>query len=312
MHLILVDPTTMVMRIIYQSTLHSKFFLYRERNQPICIANMASKNEKIVVAFDLYGTILSTGSITRELSKQLNISEDKANEIATLARRYQLEYSWRLTSMSMILSFVPLSHRLTISKEKYKPFSEITLNSVHQALLELSISSPSDKSKLSTFNDSILKAYDSLSIFPDAKSALELLPSKKNVESYIFSNGTKAMLQSSIHESDDLKHFANLFKGIVSVEKTQVFKPAPEVYHRLVKLVGKNWENKEDVAKVWLISGNPFDVVGAKSVGMKACWVDRSGNGWTDRLMGDEEDFKPDLIVKGVKDAVEGVAGWYN
>jgi len=163
---------------------------------------------------------------------------------------------------------------------------------------------------LSTFNDSILGAYNSLSIFPDAKLALEALPSKKNIESYIFSNGTNSMLKSSIHESDDLKPFASVFKDIISVESTQIFKPAPGVYHHLVKAVGKNWESKEEVGKVWLVSGNPFDVVGARNIGMKTCWVDRSGNGWTDRLMGEDEEFKPDLIVTGVKDAVEGVAGW--
>jgi 2-haloacid dehalogenase len=210
------------------------------------------------------------------------------------------------------LEFCPLKVPANDTVEKYKPFSEITLNSIHQALLELSISTPTEESKLSAFDNSILDAYNSLTIFPDAKSALELLPSKKNLESYIFSNGTKAMLQSSIHESDDLKPFANLFNGIVSVEETQVFKPAPDVYRHLVKSVGKKWESNDEVAKVWLVSGNPFDVVGAKSVGMKACWVDRGGNGWTDRLMGDDEEFKPDLIVKGVKDAVEGISGWYN
>ena len=120
------------------------------------------------------------------------------------------------------------------------------------------------------------------------------------------------MLQSSIHESDDLKPFAHLFAGTISVESMEAFKPAPDVYQHLVNSVGKNWERKEEVAKVWLVSGNPFDVVGAKSNGMKACWVDRAGKGWQDRLYGDDEEFKPDLIVTGVADAVKGIAGWHN
>lgn len=118
------------------------------------------------------------------------------------------------------------------------------------------------------------------------------------------------MLQSSIHESEDLAPFANLFTGIISVEETRVFKPAPDVYQHLLKSVGKDWGNKEEVAKVWLVSSNPFDVVGAKSEGMRVCWIDRVGKGWTENLFGEEEEFKPDLIVFGVKDAVEGVAGW--
>ena len=61
---------------------------------------MATSAEKTVIAFDLYGTILSTASIAKELSHQLHISDDKSNEVASLARRYQLEYTWRFTSMS--------------------------------------------------------------------------------------------------------------------------------------------------------------------------------------------------------------------
>jgi 2-haloacid dehalogenase len=52
---------------------------------------------KIVVAFDLYGTLLSTASIARELAA--HAGEDRANSIAALWRRYQLEYTWRMNSM---------------------------------------------------------------------------------------------------------------------------------------------------------------------------------------------------------------------
>jgi 2-haloacid dehalogenase len=52
---------------------------------------------RTVIAFDLYGTILSTGSISAELAKIYG--EDKAQLIAPLARRYQLESTWRANSM---------------------------------------------------------------------------------------------------------------------------------------------------------------------------------------------------------------------
>jgi len=54
---------------------------------------------KIVVAFDLYGTLLSTESIAKELAA--HFGEDKATSIAAVWRKYQLEYTWRLNSMSM-------------------------------------------------------------------------------------------------------------------------------------------------------------------------------------------------------------------
>lgn len=52
---------------------------------------------KIVIAFDLYGTLLSTESIAKELAKLFG--DDKAQLLAAAWRRYQLEYTWRLNSM---------------------------------------------------------------------------------------------------------------------------------------------------------------------------------------------------------------------
>ena len=53
--------------------------------------------EKTVVAFDLYGTLLSTESIANQLANHFGATEAQA--ISALWRRYQLEYTWRLNSM---------------------------------------------------------------------------------------------------------------------------------------------------------------------------------------------------------------------
>lgn len=52
---------------------------------------------KTIVAFDLYGTLLSTESIAEQLEK--HFGADTAQSISALWRRYQLEYTWRLNSM---------------------------------------------------------------------------------------------------------------------------------------------------------------------------------------------------------------------
>jgi 2-haloacid dehalogenase len=67
--------------------------------------------------------------------------------------------------------------------------------------------------------------------------------------------------------------------------------------------------------KIWLVSGNPFDVVGARSVGMRAAWVDRGGRGWCDGLGGLLDDgngkgLGPIIIVGGVDEAVKGIESW--
>lgn len=39
------------------------------------------------------------------------------------------------------------------------------------------------------------------------------------------------------------------------------------------------------MSEIFLVSGNPFDVVGGRSVGMNAIWVDRAGKGWQDSMV---------------------------
>lgn len=51
---------------------------------------MAS-DKQIVLAFDAYGTLLSTESITKRLAE--HIDEETAGKVAQQWRRYQLEYT---------------------------------------------------------------------------------------------------------------------------------------------------------------------------------------------------------------------------
>ena len=89
------------------------------------------------------------------------------------------------------------------------------------------------------------------------------------------------------------------------MEEMQRFKPDPEVYYHLARKVGKA-TTKEGMGSMWLVSGNPFDVVGAKAVGMRACWVNRPGKEWVDGLI-EGEDGRPDLVVKRLGEVVDGV-----
>jgi len=59
-------------------------------------------SNKTVIAFDLYGTLLSTESIAQELAKYLG--DDCSKQLASQWRRYQLEYTWRLNSMGSVPS----------------------------------------------------------------------------------------------------------------------------------------------------------------------------------------------------------------
>ena len=152
----------------------------------------------------------------------------------------------------------------------------------------------------------MMKAYDSLSTFPDVQPMLEKLKETKDIKRVIFSNGTHEMVSSSVKNPPDLSPYADMFDEIVSCEATRKFKPAPETYHHLAEKVGKDVDNKEQMGEVWLVSGNPFDVVGGRAVGMNAIWVDRAGNGWQDAMAPGQWN-EPTEIVKSLDQVVDVV-----
>lgn len=120
------------------------------------------------------------------------------------------------------------------------------------------------------------------------------------------------MVSSSVNQSSSLSPFKGVFKDLITVEDVRRFKPDPKVYEYLVTKVGKRTEEKGDV---WLVSGNPFDVVGARAYGIQACWISRVGyhgaSGWNDRL-GEAVagGVCPTVIAEGVDDAVKKIVEW--
>ncbi|KAL6720973.1 hypothetical protein ACLMJK_000073 [Lecanora helva] len=241
-----------------------------------------SQSKEITLAFDLYGTILSTESIAKELTT--HFGDEIATNLVTLWRRYQLEYTWRLNSMN-----------------KYEPFSLVTRKALRNASQELGFT------LTESYADSLMVLYDSLSPFPDATEALSKLHQQVSCKAVVFSNGTYSMLSNSVHRSPGLKPHANVFEDIITVDGVQKFKPHPDVYYFLADRVGL-LNTKEAMGSIWLVSGNPFDVAGAKAVGMKAIWVDRAGKGWMDQL-NQMPEGQPDLIVKDLTEVAKYFAG---
>ena len=158
--------------------------------------------------------------------------------------------------------------------ERYEDFQEVTKRSLRHTLAEHELE------MTSTNIDKIMQAYDNLSTFEDVVPALQKLGATKDVECVVFSNGTPTMIKSSVNNSSDLSPVSGIFSHLVSVDHIRSFKPAPAVYRHLIECVGMVGRE----SSVWLVSGNPFDVVGARAIGLNAAWVDRAGNGWQDRL----------------------------
>ena len=73
----------------------------------------------------------------------------------------------------------------------------------------------------------------------------------------------------------------------------ETFKPNPDVYRYFMKEAG-------DSNDAWLISGNPFDVIGAVTAGMKSAWVKRS-----DRAVFDPWGIEPTVTVATLRELCE-------
>ncbi|KAI1435812.1 haloacid dehalogenase [Xylaria sp. CBS 124048] len=235
---------------------------------------------RIVIAFDLYGTLLCTESIAHELAKIYG--EDMAASLAAAWRRHQLEYTWRMNSMG-----------------QYKPFDQITRNALSHALAE------HDQTLTSDNTTTLMHSYDSLHVFPEIPKAMQIVKKPDEpvvVVPYIFSNGTESMIANSVQASPELAPYADIFHSFITVDDVKCYKPDPRTYAHLIE----RSKAQDCESHVWVVSANAFDIVGARTAGLKAAFIDRAGKGWVDRLLDEQsEDNIPSLISSSVKEAIE-------
>ncbi len=76
---------------------------------------------------------------------------------------------------------------------------------------------------------------------------------------------------------------------VISVEAVGTYKRAPAVYDHLVKRGGTGR------AQTWLVSGNAWDVMGARSTGLRAAWLRRDPGKPFDAW-----DEAPDLVAESL------------
>lgn len=217
------------------------------------------------LAFDMYGTLVDPVRIWKKLEQYLAAD---AVRVAEVWRQKQLEYTFRLTAM-----------------EIYEDFAAVTRKALDYALATAGQSlSPEQK-------DALMARYNDLERFPDVEPGLQRLQQAGH-PMIVFSNGSPAML-TAIMEAANLTPY---FSGFVSVDEVRVFKPSPQVYQLAANRLGR------PIGEVRLISSNPFDVVGANAVGMRAAWIDRSG-GLFDTL-----GPRPDLVVASLTELADALA----
>ena len=195
----------------------------------------------MTLAFDVYGTLINTHGVIDKLETMLSSSVN-ASEFSQTWRDKQLEYSFRRGLM-----------------RAYAPFSVCTKDALNYTASYYEVSlSDSEKSTL-------LACYAQLPAFDDVAATLLSL-SQKGFKLLAFSNGTEDAVEGLLQNAG----IRDLFVGVVSVDDLQTFKPNPDVYHYFTQKAGSI------ASQTWLVSSNPFDVIGAVSAGLNAAWVQRS------------------------------------
>jgi 2-haloacid dehalogenase len=191
------------------------------------------------LAFDVYGTLINTHGVVAALEELVG---DKAQVFSNTWRDKQLEYSFRKALM-----------------QNYETFAVCTRQALDYTCIyhgtNLSVEQKHE----------LLSLYRVLPAFADVKEGLVQL-NAAGFRLYAFSNGATDALEMLLSHAG----IRNLFLGVISVDDIKSFKPNPGVYSHFLR------QAKATGGSAWLISSNPFDVLGALSAGMKSAWVQRS------------------------------------
>lgn len=192
----------------------------------------------LTLAFDVYGTLIDTHGVVQQLETMIG---SQARQFSQCWRDKQLEYSFRRGLM-----------------QSYQPFSVCTRQALEYTDQLLNTGLNSSQQQL------LLASYASLPAFADASTALQQLQTA-GLRLYAFSNGQQAAVEQLLSQAGLREYFA----GIISVDDVQSFKPDPAVYQHFLQQTDSQSES------TWLISSNPFDVIGAASHGWQTAWIQR-------------------------------------
>ncbi len=218
-----------------------------------------------VLGFDVYGTLVDPFGMEKQLVARFG---EHGPAICALWRQKQLEYSFRRGLM-----------------RRYEDFNACTMRALEFAAkayqVELSAAA----------HQQLLTDYLNLPAFPDVLPALETLK-ESGFRLLAFSNGVEESLRTLLGNAGVL----SCFDGVVSVDDIKTFKPDPEVYTYLVNRGGRTRED------TWLVSSNPFDVIGAKAAHVRAVWVRRNSGAQFDPW-----EFEPDVVIGSLLELTTGL-----
>lgn len=212
------------------------------------------------LGFDIYGTLVDPLRMNERLRP---LAGERADRFSELWREKQIEYTFRRGLM-----------------RSYADFGVCTRQALAFAARAVGV-------QLSEENEQrLIEEYQNLPPFPDVAPGMEALRSQGHAM-VAFSNGVEATARTLLQRAGVLSYLDD----VVSVDDVKTFKPDPEVYRYLARRL------QRPVDEVWLISSNPFDVIGAKAAGLKAAWVRRKPE-----AVFDPWGIEPDMVVPDIEE----------
>ncbi len=217
----------------------------------------------VAFAFDIYGTLIDTHGVVDELRKHLG---DRAVEFSKIWRDKQLEYTWRRGLMGQYQNFA-------VCTRQSLDYTDLLLQTDLEPVVK----------------DELLQCYRRLPAFDDVAANLATL-AQADCQLFAFSNGLAEDVAGLLKQAG----IDHLFDRVVSVDELQTFKPDPKVYQHLLRVT------QTPADQCWLVSSNAFDVIGARAVGIKTAWLQRSK-----ATVFDPWEMDPDVVINDLSELLE-------
>jgi 2-haloacid dehalogenase len=224
---------------------------------------MANFTRGKALAFDYYGTIADKQALAAEIDARFPA---KGAAFAKLWFAQTQRYCFQMGMMG-----------------RHIPWSELTKAAFKFATAEMDMDVADD------VRDQWIEADTRLPVYSEVPQALPRLAAKFDL--YVLSMGSPWMIEQSQAKAGITAHF----KGIISTEPHKLYKPGKAAYELGAREIGVN---SDEVA---FVSGNSFDVIGARNYGYPTIWVRRYGQPL------DDLGLTPDMEVTDLLEMAEAL-----
>ncbi len=193
------------------------------------------------ILFDAYETLLA------------GAMEELHSLCDRIVREQDLDLSGRDFFETWDRSFFPLLEGETF----------FTMRQAHLISLEQTLENVGRRVSFEHYTDDLFAAFAEVPVFDDVKPALAGLESFRTG---VVSNADHGHLTRALGKN-------NLaFPVVVSSESARAYKPAPDIFHEALRLIGSRPEET-----LYVGDSQDDDVVGARRVGIRVAWLNRNG-----------------------------------